>query len=281
VAKHQKHQQHDRHYSQQRDDHLHLAHHCKGHQNASVYITSKRKHLSWQRVLTGNSSCGHETRNTSTFPYAEQILWRRLLLIYSLWPRLWPSGQSSWLQKGDVLCFLWDTNWICMCYVEESRPRLWSSGQSSWLQNGDVLCFLWGTNWICMCYVEESSGLVVRVPGYRFRYLGSIHGATRFSEKQWVWNAVHSASWIQLRSYLEEIVTAPIQETEITVVGINRADNFTLSIRIKLVLTSPTSGGRSVGIVRSRAQATEFLCLLKQGTILLCYSPFLHSHSNF
>jgi hypothetical protein len=28
------------------------------------------------------------------------------------------------------------------CYVEESRPPLWSSGQSSWLQNRDVLCFL-------------------------------------------------------------------------------------------------------------------------------------------
>jgi hypothetical protein len=26
--------------------------------------------------------------------------------------------------------------------VEESRPPLWSSGQSSWLQNGDVSCFL-------------------------------------------------------------------------------------------------------------------------------------------
>jgi hypothetical protein len=30
------------------------------------------------------------------------------------------------------------------------RPPLWSSGQSSWLQNADVLCFLWGTNWIYM-----------------------------------------------------------------------------------------------------------------------------------
>jgi hypothetical protein len=30
------------------------------------------------------------------------------------------------------------------------RPPLWSSGQSSWLHNGDVLCFLWGTNWIYM-----------------------------------------------------------------------------------------------------------------------------------
>jgi hypothetical protein len=65
-------------------------------------------------------------------------------------------GQSSLPQNGDVLCFLWGTNWIYMCYVEESRPLVWSSGQSSWLQNGDVLCFLWGTNWIYLCYVEES-----------------------------------------------------------------------------------------------------------------------------
>jgi hypothetical protein len=60
------------------------------------------------------------------------------------------------LQNGDVLCFLWGTNWIHICYVEESRPPLWSSGQSSWLQNGDVLCFLWGTNWMYICYVGES-----------------------------------------------------------------------------------------------------------------------------
>jgi hypothetical protein len=57
-------------------------------------------------------------------------------------PPLWSSGQNSWLQNGDVLCFLWGTNWIYICYVEESRPPLWSSGQSSWLENGDVLCFL-------------------------------------------------------------------------------------------------------------------------------------------
>jgi hypothetical protein len=39
----------------------------------------------------------------------------------------------------------------------------------------------------CLC------GLVVRVPGYRSRGLGSIPGVTRFSEKYWVWNGVHSA----------------------------------------------------------------------------------------
>jgi hypothetical protein len=73
-----------------------------------------------------------------------------------IWPPLWSSGQSSWLQNGDVLSFLWGTKWIYTCYVEESIPSLWSSGQSSWLQNGDVLCFLWGTNWIYVCYVGES-----------------------------------------------------------------------------------------------------------------------------
>jgi hypothetical protein len=49
-------------------------------------------------------------------------------------------------------------------------PPLWSGGQSSWLQNGDVLCFLWGTNWIYVCYVEKVDrlcSLVVRDPGYR------------------------------------------------------------------------------------------------------------------
>jgi hypothetical protein len=29
----------------------------------------------------------------------------------------------------------------------------------------------------------------------------------------------------------------------------------------KLAVTSPTGGGRSVGIVRSRTKATEFVCL--------------------
>jgi hypothetical protein len=73
-----------------------------------------------------------------------------------VWPPLWSSGQSSWLHNGDVLCFLWGTYSIYICYVEESRPSLWSSGQSSWLHNRDVLWFLWGTNWIYICYVEES-----------------------------------------------------------------------------------------------------------------------------
>jgi hypothetical protein len=36
--------------------------------------------------------------------------------------------------------------------------------------------------------------LVVRVHGYRSRGSGSITGTTRFPEKKWAWNVVHSAS---------------------------------------------------------------------------------------
>jgi hypothetical protein len=79
------------------------------------------------------------------------IMLRNCILII-----VWPSGHSFRLQNGDILCFLWGTNWIYICYVEESRPPLSSNGQSSWLHNGDVLWFLWGTDWIYICFVEES-----------------------------------------------------------------------------------------------------------------------------
>jgi hypothetical protein len=72
---------------------------------------------------------------------------------------------------------------------------------------------------------------MVKVPGYRSRGPGSIPGTTRFSEKQWVWNWVHSASWVQLRSYVEEKAEAPVQKSENTTVGIRHADHVALSIR--------------------------------------------------
>jgi hypothetical protein len=78
---------------------------------------------------------------------------------------------------------------------------------------------------------DHLCGLVVRVPGCRSRGPGSIPGATRFSEKLWVWNGVHSASRMQLRSYSEEKVAAPVWETEITTVGIRYADHVASSIR--------------------------------------------------
>jgi hypothetical protein len=60
------------------------------------------------------------------------------------------------------------------------------------------------------------------------------------------------------REHKEEKVEAPVYKTEITTAGIRQADHVAPYIRKKLALTSPTSGGRSVSIVRSRTQATEF-----------------------
>jgi hypothetical protein len=48
------------------------------------------------------------------------------------------------------------------------------------------------------------------------------------------------------------------QKSENTAVGIRHADNVAPSIRKKWALTSLTSGGRLVGMVRLRAEATEF-----------------------
>jgi hypothetical protein len=47
------------------------------------------------------------------------------------------------------------------------------------------------------------------------------------------------------------------RKQRLTAVGIRCADHVTPSIRKKLALTSPSSGGRSVGIVRSRTKTTE------------------------
>jgi hypothetical protein len=58
---------------------------------------------------------------------------------------------------------------------------------------------------------------------------------------------------------LDRKVAAPVWKTENTAVGIRHADHVAPSIRKKLAITSPTSGGRSVGVVRLRTQTMEFV----------------------
>jgi hypothetical protein len=57
---------------------------------------------------------------------------------------------------------------------------------------------------------------------------------------------------------LDRKVAAPVYETENTAVGIRNADHMAPLYPPKLAITSPTSGCRSVGIVRSRTQTMEF-----------------------
>jgi hypothetical protein len=104
------------------------------------------------------------------------------------------------------------------------RPPLWSSGQSSWLQ--------------------------IRRPGFVSRH---------YQKKKVVGLERGPLGLVSTTEELfDRIVAAPVYKTENTAVGIRHADHVAPSILKKLTITSPTSGGRSVGIVRSRTQTMEF-----------------------
>jgi hypothetical protein len=60
---------------------------------------------------------------------------------------------------------------------------------------------------------------------------------------------------------LDRKIAAPVLKTENTAVGIRHADHVAPSIRKKLAITSPRSGGRSVGVVRSRTQTMDFFLI--------------------
>jgi hypothetical protein len=93
---------------------------------------------------------------------------------------------------------------------------------------------------------------------------------------------VHSASWVQTEELLDRKVAVPVYKTE----KYGRKDPSRWPRGTfyphKLAITSPTSGGRSVGIVRSRTQTMEFfflvntasndckMLMLNVNTIFLC-----------
>jgi hypothetical protein len=149
-------------------------------------------------------------------------------------PPLWSNGQSSWLQNGDVLCFLWSMNRIYICYVEESRPLLWSSDQSSWLQ------------------IQES--------GFDSR------------RYQIFWVVGLERGPLSLLSTIEALLgrtsSGSGQKAQNTVVGIRHADHATPSYPQKLAITSPTNGCRSVGIVRSLLTVEDWNWISTQREVL-------------
>jgi hypothetical protein len=116
-----------------------------------------------------------------------------------------------------------------------------------------------------MCSLEDRfCGLVVRVLDCRSR--GPRFDSLALQKKVGVWNGVHSASWVQLRSCLIEKLRLLSRKPRIRHRDPSRWPRGTLYPQ-KLAITSPTSGCRSVGIVRSRAQTMEFsLVLVLTGT---------------
>jgi hypothetical protein len=139
---------------------------------------------------------------------------------------VWSSGKSCWLQNGDVLCFVWDTKLIFICYVEESRPPLWSSVHSSWLQI-----------------------LRSRFDSRRYQIFWEVVGLERGP--------------LSLVSTTEEelgrkIWGSGLESREYGRRNLSRWQCGTLYPQKYLVLTSPISGGCTITIVRSRTEATEF-----------------------
>jgi hypothetical protein len=156
---------------------------------------------------------------------------------------------------------MWGTNWICICYLEGSRPPLWYSGQSSWLQNGDVLCFQW-MNLIYVCYVEEcrpplwssgqSSWLQIRRSGFDsrlYQILWEVVGLERgplslVSTNEELLDRKSNGSGLENRNYGRR--------------GPPLWPRYTLYPQ-KLTSTSSASGALSIGVVLSRTKSRSYI----------------------
>jgi hypothetical protein len=92
---------------------------------------------------------------------------------------------------------------------------------------------------------------------------GSILGATRFSDVVGLERGPLSLVSTTEELLEKEKVAAPVWKAENTAIGIRYAEHVAPSNCKKLALTLPTRDGSPVGIVRSRAQATEFVLDLR------------------
>jgi hypothetical protein len=106
--------------------------------------------------------------------------------------------------------------------------------------------------------IDRLCRLVVRVPGYRIR--GPGFDSRRY---QFFWEVVGlERSPLSLVRIIEELLgrkaAAPVQKTEINGHGDPLRWPRDTLYPLKLALNSPTSGGRSVGIVRWRTNTWDF-----------------------
>jgi hypothetical protein len=107
-------------------------------------------------------------------------------------------------------------------------------------------------------------GEVVRVPGYRFRGPGS-----NWRRYQIIWEVVGlDRDPSSLVSTIEKLHGRKSSGSGLEIREYGRGDSSRWPHGSfhpqKLALTSPTNGGRSVGIVRSRTKATEFSFFIMQ-----------------
>jgi hypothetical protein len=110
-----------------------------------------------------------------------------------------------------------------------------------------------------MClYFDRLCGLVVRVPGYRFRGSGSIPGNQIFREVVGL-----EQGQLSLASAMEELLERKRSGSGLENLEYGRREPLywprNTLYQQTLTLTSLTSGIGSVGIVRSRIKATKFV----------------------
>jgi hypothetical protein len=194
---------------------------CHGALPASGGCASNLWRHSWSRSLGTNPLCewSESTAWVGSMPHILAVLCCEMLHFLRHARKTRPSFVSCYLSLSitgpDARRLQWFSTVIrrleSLCglvvRVPGYRPRgpgsiqslpyfLRSSGSTeprhyNWGVNGvtcsrGVVCFQWDTNWILKYYLERNDrlcGLVVRVPGYKSREMGSIPGATRFSEK--------------------------------------------------------------------------------------------------
>jgi hypothetical protein len=124
-----------------------------------------------------------------------------------------------------------------------------------------------------MCWTNDRlCALVVRVSGY-------ISTGPRFDSRHYqiFWEVVDlERGPLSLKSTIEELLVKNSSGSRIENREYARGDQLLSPRDIlypqELALTSPTSGGRSVDIVRLRTKATEFVCLF-------CVEPILAAKS--
>ena len=112
---------------------------------------------------------------------------------------------------------------------------------------------------------------MVRVSGYRYRGLGF---DPRRYQIFWVVVGLEQGQPREPREvnwgaiWMKKVAASGLEKKRLTAVGTRCADHVTPLYPQKLALTSPTGGGRSVGIVRVRTKAMEFSfsCSLTPGT---------------
>jgi hypothetical protein len=140
-------------------------------------------------------------------------------------------------------------NTKCACYCIAELPLIYIV-----TDNVSYFLFPYQPSLTAFC------GLVVRVLGYRSGGPGSIPGTTRkkssgsgtgsVQPREYNWGATwqkSSGSCLENRKYGRGDPSRWPRGTHYTQ---------------KLAITSPTSGGRSVSVVRSRTQTMEFVCFV-------------------